>query len=275
MLKITFQNKEDAQKLLNYLHNELVSAELSFSIKDKYTINFPKYELATFKNQLREFIINDKRDEWLKTIISEQFHFSDFAEQQQIIAIVHSLLAGERDELLPFLKGITVEENLTAIIEQLSSEKTNFSFDAFVQFRLKSLISNLEQYVIVAIDEYKMEQEYQIFIHTLRHFIKKRPPKIKQLHLLFGEKPAFYDQYLQKLSKQAIKQLIAQEFLPEEIAPIDYDIVAPLLLFAPQQIHIYTNDSENMLIRTIQNIFEERIHIYPFHAFYSIKKTIT
>ena len=31
-----------------------------------------------------------------------------------------------------------------------------------------------------------MEQEYQMFIQTLREFLKDRDPKFEQLHLLFA-----------------------------------------------------------------------------------------
>lgn len=61
--------------------------------------------------------------------------------------------------------------------------KGPISFDSFSKFRLKELQERLLQIVDLAIDEYKMEQEYQMFIHMLREYLASREQKMKAIHL--------------------------------------------------------------------------------------------
>ena len=49
-------------------------------------------------------------------------------------------------------------------LHPILTEKESFSFDSFTTFRLKSFYQSLEKYAMQAIDEYKLEQDYQNFI---------------------------------------------------------------------------------------------------------------
>lgn len=277
MIEITFQHKKDALKLLECLREKQPSFfenGLLLSKEDHYIVRFSTNQLEIVKEIFRQFILVEKRDDWLRKIMSQLFHFTDPGEQQQIIEIVHSLLKGNRDELLPFLKGVEVEENVTITIDDMLTSNTSFSFDSFMKFRLRSFMANLERYVEVAIDEYKMEQEYQMFIQMLRDFIRNRQAKMEQLHLLFKDDVRFHDRSLQEMSRTDISKLVDRKLLFNHPVYVDSVTIAPLLSIAPNKIFMYTNETENPLVRTIQNIFEERVQLFPYKAFFTTKERL-
>ena len=55
-----------------------------------------------------------------------------------------------------------------------------FSFDAFVNFRLRLVHQSVKKVCGISLDEYKMEQEYQMFIQTFRDFLLSRDPKLQR-----------------------------------------------------------------------------------------------
>lgn len=271
MIEITFQHKKDVLMLLNCIRERLPSFHnhvLLLSKEDHYIVKFTTNRLQPVKELFRYFILMIKRDDWLRQIISELFHFKDPGEQQQIVQIVHSLLKGDRNELLSFIKGVDVEENVTATIEDMFVHHTSFSFDSFIKFRLRAFISNLEKYVEVAIDEYKMEQEYQMFIHMLRDFLKNRQAKINKVHLLFSDSVIFYDDHLQEINRDVISSLVDRKLLFNHPVYVDSITIAPLLSIAPNVIYIYAKEKETPLVRTIENIFEERVTLRSYQSFF-------
>ncbi|MBA4537085.1 putative sporulation protein YtxC [Bacillus aquiflavi] len=280
MIEITFQHKEDAKKLYNQLYKNfsaLQQKDFLLSIEDSHIVKLtgPRplrgEDLKLVKETFRNFILYEKRDDWFRNMISELFLFHDPEEQRQILEIIYSLLEGDREELFPFLVDIGVEENVTATIDGMFEDNISFSFDSFIKFRMRSFMANLEKYVEVAIDEYKMEQEYQMFIQTLRDFLSGRGAKLTELHLFIDEGVTFFDEYLNEIKRSVLTKMIDRKLLSNHPVYVDSITIAPLLSIAPHVIYVYTTDSEQPLVRTIQNIFEERVTIHSYEAFYQKK----
>lgn len=55
---------------------------------------------------------------------------------------------------------------------------------SFQTFRLGNYYEQLREYVEAAIDEYKMEQEYQNFIQTLRDYVTSNTPRMEKVHIV-------------------------------------------------------------------------------------------
>ncbi|BBP91448.1 hypothetical protein BsIDN1_50660 [Bacillus safensis] len=58
--------------------------------------------------------------------------------------------------------------------------KVFFSIGSFMTFRLSEYDRRLKNYVEVSIEEYKMEQEYQNFIQSLRDYVMAREPRLEK-----------------------------------------------------------------------------------------------
>ncbi|WP_433743566.1 putative sporulation protein YtxC [Falsibacillus pallidus] len=229
------------------------------------------YEQA--KHIMKEFLLFQKRADWARGILEDQFFYSEEEEQAEILAIVHEMLNGEREELTSLLEPMddagVLEEALASIFDQSEA----ISFDSFIRFRLKKYMERMVQYVELAIDEYKMEQEYQSFTNMLREYLGKKDPKINMIHLLFKQEPIFYTERFEMMNRQEIMAMLDKRLLTNHPVYIDSYTLAPLLSMAPNTIFIYTDHKDHGLIRTIQKIFEERICILSEREFWEEKKS--
>lgn len=279
MVEIIFQNKDDARKFHSFLQPYLSPFHLKNNLLILEDPNIGKVKIhqdaielkEAFKEGFYQFILNIKLNDWLRSILKEQFYYEDEEEQQQIIDIIQSILDGDRVELTSFLGEVTFNRQLEEAICEMFQKHASFSFDSFMKFRMRPFRNQLEKYVEISIDEYKMEQEYQMFIQTLRLFLNDRRPKIKHLHLLMNEGVTFFDERFDEIRRSELIGMIDRKLLFNHPVYVDSVTIAPLLSIAPLTIYLYTNDREQPLLRTIQNIFEERVEIKSVSSFYRTK----
>lgn len=264
MLKLLQFNSENEIILLNEDRHivKIVVNRLTVHFKEKV------------KHAFYEFIIKIKRDDWFKGILTNQYFFEDPIEQQQIMEIIYSILEGEREDLAVFLEKTNEEPKIREAVEQIFQGNMTLSFDSFIKFRLRPYLMVLESYVKVSIDEYKMEQDYQMFVQTLREFLLEREPRIGILHLLLDEEITFYNERLEEIKRGELSKMIDRKLLFNHPVYVDSASIAPLLSIAPTNIFLYTKNSEEPLVRTISNIFEERVTIMPFDVIDEMKEMI-
>ncbi|WP_409270877.1 putative sporulation protein YtxC [Neobacillus sp. SCS-31] len=208
------------------------------------------------------YLTGAKWDEWFRGILQDAYYFIDPAEQQHIIDIMHSILEGDRRELFIFLGKNGPEGYVKESIREMLKEGTSFSFDSFVKFRLRPFFDYMEEVAALSIDEYKMEQEYLIFIESLREFVQGRPARMNLLHVLTGDEITFYDEKLAEVKRADLAKMIDRKLLINHPVYVDSYSIAPLLSIAPSTIHLYAEEPEMPLIRTIMNIFEERVELH-------------
>jgi putative sporulation protein YtxC len=281
LAEIIFQSKLDARKFYNHLLKYLPNnyqKETILLIEDQHIVkflgSFLSSEISTLvKNAFYEFITNIKREDWFRDILKNNYFYEDIEVQEQIIEIIYSILDGQREELSLFLKTSNEEPNIMAAIEYIFKDNISFSFDSLLKFRLRPYLRALEGYVEVAIDEYKMEQEYQMFVQMLREFLMNREPKMDVLHLLFDEEITFYNDQLVEMKRAELTRLIDRKLLVNHPVYVDSASIAPLLSLAPTTIYLYTKDPDEPLVRTIKNIFEERVTIKSFAALREVSKS--
>lgn len=276
MIEIIFQSSTDARNFYEHLFEQLQS----FCQCDNNILHFEDQHIVrvsagnggnvlnTVKTAFFQFIVNQKQDDWFKRILMEHYYYDDEGEQQQILEIIHSILEGSREDLAAFVSGLDVKESLKNAIDQLFQDNISFSFDSFVKFRMRPLMNEMTKYVEVSIDEYKMEQEYQMFIHTLRDFLSGKQPKMNTIHVLMDEGVYFYDDQLCEIKRGELIRMIDRKLLSNHPVYVDSVTIAPLLSIAPSAIYLYSDDFEQPLVRTIRNIFEERLQLSPLTAFY-------
>lgn len=280
MAEITFQSKEDANQFHNYImkqrpsiprHDQMI---LLYEDNNKVKVHFERKIEEVFeacKKAFLQFIINIKLNDWFRRILREHYYFEDEDEQQQILDIIQSILQGNRSDLESLINSVNVNQQLEKAIEEMFAEHSAFSFDSFVRFRMRPFLGELEKYVEISIDEYKMEQEYQMFIQTLRQFISNRSPKIPELHLLMNEDVTFYNEQFCEIQRGELTRMIDRKLLSNHPVYIDSVTIAPLLSIAPATIYLYTDNWEEPLVRTIENIFEERVTVKKMAQFHKNK----
>jgi len=281
LAEIIFQSKLDAQRFYNHLLKYLSynhKKETILLLEDRHIVKvldgFTSVDIfELLKTAFYDFITNTKRNDWFREIIKNKYYYEDLEEQEQILEILYSVLEGQREDLAVFFKETNGELNiLKAAIDHIFQDNVSFSFDSFIKFRLRSYFQMLERSVELAIDEYKMEQEYQMFVQMLRDFLINREPKMDALHLLFNEEITFYNEQFVEIKRGELTRMIDRKLLVNHPVYVDSASIAPLLSLAPTSIFIYTKDPENPLVRTIKNIFEERVTIKTFDVLREMKK---
>jgi putative sporulation protein YtxC len=276
LIEIIFQKKQDAWNLYQHLVTRLASWQETNSIllnEDRNRVIIPeefcvKERMQLLKKSVYDFIVNVKRDDWLRVILAESYFYNDSEEQDQILDIIYSVIEGNRKELVPFMEGVEEQGIIQSSINEIFNERISFSFDSFVMFRLKAYIEQLSKWVEVAIDEYKMEQEYQVFLHTLRDFLEERNPQMSHLYLVIDENMFFYNQQFTEMKRSDLFKTIDRKLLVNHPVYVDSGTIAPLLSIAPETIYLYTDDPHQPLVRTIINLFEERVKVSPVSAFH-------
>lgn len=280
MVEIIFQSKIDATKFYNHLLkclNNKLDCENILLFEDRHIVkivnsHFHDDFFSKVKNAFFEFITVIKRDDWFCDILKNQYYFEDLEEQHQILEIIYSVLEGQREDIKGLVKETNVEPNIREAIDHIFQDNVSFSIEALLKFRLRSYLQLLENYVEISIDEYKMEQEYQMFVHMLRDFLANREPKMDVLHILFDDEITFFNEQLVEMKRGELVKMIDRKLLVNHPVYVDSASIAPLLSIAPTSIFIYTKNADEPLVRTIKNIFEERVSIQSYEALRETKK---
>ncbi|WP_421385506.1 sporulation protein YtxC [Bacillus salacetis] len=267
-----FKQYGDARNLQKFLEKESCGTlvhETLFQNQKHYIVSIKKQENKQgILDGLYRFIMNIKRLEWAAYILSEYYLYKDAHEQEQILTIVGEMLSGERDELTSLLNEWNEGEFLHGNLESLLESEEPVHFDSFVKFRLKALYERTVLYVEKAIDEYKLEQDYQMFVQMLRDYLASKSDQQETIHLYFSNCDLlFFNAELKEMKRTELLSVVDKRLLTNHPVYVDSYTIAPLLSMAPKLINVYCTEPELKLIRTIQNIFEERVRILPLSSF--------
>ena len=266
MIHIVFQDAQDAQRLFAELSRAPQPYGKLLYDDKTITIFFHEQDVvhmrALFIPIFTSCIIRAFEARWILSIISRTFFYENEEEQQQILQLAYSFIEGERYDYRLGKKMSTPREHLIAKSLHECLHEGLFSFESLMTFRLKPYYDRLMHYVELAIDEYKLEQEYQAFVHMLREIVALRQPQMNALHVLYEHGSfQFFDERFVYLSPQQLKQWIDRRLMVSQPMYIDTSVLAPLVSIAPEKIWIYTDVTDVGMIQTIQNVFQERIEL--------------
>lgn len=270
MIDILFSSRLDALKWKEISKKHHVKVELQQKRFSTF-IRHPQEDpiSASICTVFIEFILEWKRVQWAKEILETVYLYKDVEESQRILEIVCDMFSGERKELIRLLEEFPEVPFLQESFQSLQDEQPQVHFDGFAKFRLKPFMDRIGRYVEVAIDEFKMEQEYQVFIHMLREFLQTKEQQISLLRVyLHGSEPIFYNERFQRFQHDDLLKIMDKRLLINRPLTVDSFTLLPLLSLAPRNILLYTDEMETGLSRTIQNIFEERVIVLPARQFW-------
>ncbi|MDM5315622.1 sporulation protein YtxC [Fictibacillus sp. b24] len=215
---------------------------------------------------LTEFTRNKVEDICLKELIEHAFFYTDTAEQKEIFAITKSIVLGEI-EGIPEVKHLP---NLNDLIrrqwDSILEAKTEFlEFESFIKFRLKEYLATLLKVVECAIDEYKLELEYQMFVEQLRTCLtKQRSFSKSDIIIIFEKEHVFlFDEQQKQLSHTELMMLHEKALRLTNVTNLDERLLGPLIGLSPSSARIYAYDIDHPLLQTVKNIFQEKVTISP------------
>ncbi|WP_404444344.1 hypothetical protein LG307_16760 [Sutcliffiella horikoshii] len=277
MFEISFRNESDANAIyLNLLEKNPESDSILSLHKEKIVVESKDVHFYrnTIAPVLKYYIHRTKEKEWILSVLENSFYYKEEEEQEQILCILQSILLGERTDI-PNLPAIDQRDaQLETVMQSFFQEPVSFSFDSFIMFRLKEYFEGLQVFVEAAIDEYKLEQEYQSFVHQLRELLTTTDSKLDELHLVYQYQFDFYDKSFSHIPKNQLIKFMNRTHFNNYSYYIDSVVLAPLVSIAPKKLFLYTDHTEHQLVETIRNIFEERAVVLPFHYFGQNKSKI-
>ncbi|OIJ10974.1 hypothetical protein BKP35_12885 [Anaerobacillus arseniciselenatis] len=279
MIEIYLQNKLDRYNLFKdfksglhaFIKNGVVELSLASDrliIKVEENFDFEETIKPVISEILKRHVIETKEKIWLLDIVSNIFFYDDQEEQEQILAIAKSILAGERLDLPNVSKVFATEKIIYGAFSEFLSRDCKFCYESFLTFRLKSYLDKLIDCVEMSIDEYQLEQEYQNLVESFRYYIKKRPPKLNCVHLVIDKRFTFYDEYFHLITDEKLEGYLDREIVFEKGIPIQEMVISPLVSIAPKEIHLYSDEIDHGVIQSIQNIFQEKVKFYSKDSFH-------
>ena len=266
MVSITFDQKADFQFVYEHLVKDMNvkqrisinEAELTLSVKvEPYNAKLC-YHISQC---IVRCVSTNYEKQWIKQILTTKYYYQDKDEIEEITAIAKSIGEGNIEEL-PGADRYTNRVDLLhrstfSCIEQGGT----ILFDSYLRFRTGPYRALLTELIGEAIDEYKLEQEYQNFIEALRLLLKSREALLEKVVLVFDGSYCLYDMSGHKLN--GMHETLDNIPNGLSLEEIDAEIILPLLILAPKEIYLYTEDSEEGLAQTIRNVFEERLCFFP------------
>jgi len=269
-----FKSAADATRLQAYFQkNGLNEVFAEWHGRLIFTITAQRAKRHQYIGAIARFIIEVKRNEWLDRTLLKKYHYENTEERSQIIDIAGQILSGEREEAAAFAGELRENELVYEAAESLADYEGAVLFDSFLTFRLREYHERLGILLDAAIDEYKMEQEYQMFIHMLRNYLQERSPRKQTIHLYLDGQLSFYDENLTELKKEDLRDIMDRRLFSNHPVYIDSAVIAPLLSLAPKKIYVYTDQEDQALVRTLCNIFEERLVTFPCLHFHILRKS--
>lgn len=266
MISIVFEDEEDAQLLYDRFSETKKNETLRVNKENQLVVidcQGGESEFLLISSVLTDLVVTVNEEELLLEQISQVFYFDDREEQEQILSIAKSILQGEKPDL-PGLDEMSERRQLVmdAFCGFITDGMT-FDYESFIRFRLKAYKQCLQHYVEMAIDEYKLEQDYQSFVENLRTMLDQRHPLLETIHLVFKRQFALYDQRYKRVDETAVHAHLDPALKYRRGLDMEPSILVTLIGIAPRTLFLYTDDVDTGMIQTIQNVFQERVVICP------------
>lgn len=266
MISILFKDDNDAELLYDQFSVAGEGESLRVNKEDQHVVidcQGKESEFLLISSILTDLVVTVNEEELLLEQISQVFYFDDQDEQEQILSIAKSILQGEKPDL-PGLDELSPRRQLVmdAFCGFIADGMT-FDYESFIRFRLKSYKQCLQHYVEMAIDEYKLEQDYQSFVENLRTMLDQRNPLLETIHLVFKRQFALYDQRHRRVDETAVHSHLDPVLKYRRGMDMEPSILVTLIGIAPKTLFLYTDDVDTGMIQTIQNVFQERVVICP------------
>lgn len=265
-----FQSENDAQIIYEWLcarQSALLYFQQCFHLVEQQLLiveTSSNHEIVLEKlviPVLKEYILAYKEEEIIMHTLQEMFFYTDEEERFQIMNMIRSLMDGEKEDVPRKKFPQSKEELIEDSLKHFFMRNVSFTFESFMRFRLKGYIQRLVYYVELGIDEYKLEQDYQVLLDQLRYIAAKQSSKEEIVHIEHDQHFYLYDGHFLEITEEEKKRYREELMMHHPQLYIDEDVVKPLLAMAPSRIYIYTDYSSHSIIYTLQNIFQEKVII--------------
>ncbi|WP_058303246.1 putative sporulation protein YtxC [Gorillibacterium timonense] len=205
------------------------------------------------------YILEDEEETLLREMFIREYRYTAADDLDKLLGYYR--LPSEGDEPAR-KKALAIRQfrEISDTIEACLHQNGMVNIEGIMAFRLGSYRKELKETVDYAVDEYLMDKQYQEFISLLKYFVYIQQAKIPSVHVLHrgGSEFELLDDKLEALEPVKAEGGITYETLEKELNFEDL-IVSSLITMAPERIYIHTQSPDTQVIRTIRQIFEDRV----------------
>lgn len=260
--------KTNNADLINYLLNELKDIDLKnmcfseneFKIYKNVIIHYFGNDEPLFLSKIASIlsflVIDELEENLLKRLILQNYFYFEAVERNKILATCFDIMADDFFTL--FDKKFKLIYQI--FYEYLASHKS-IVLNGFINFRLKSYVSFLDDILNEAVNHFVIEKEYLEFISLLKLYINSQNYGCKMVHLVFSSSESI----LLDENKNPIEvddDIFKAKYLSDITFSANDYILNSLLTLLPRKIHLHLVDSYmDEFIHTLQLVFENRVHL--------------
>jgi putative sporulation protein YtxC len=260
---------EEIKRELTRLHPHQFGEKINLIIQPTKlccTAILPQFQLKTDAEAIyekvslgiAEYVINEIEHKIVDELIRKEHQIYNDQEIISIEKYCIQMLNGDYED-----KGVNDtrhhrKQKLALAFHKYLSQNTYLILEGFIQFRMPQYRDELCEVVEYAIDEFLMEKQYQEFISLLKYFVYVQDTKISEVHIIHKEGNDFVvlnDQLKpveNKKSEGFVVEMIDKDINYEDM------IISTLVSISPEKVYIHTRQKETQVIKTIQQIFEDR-----------------
>lgn len=282
-MKIFFESDKEVICFCENLFQENKQLEINWQVDEKWgnqlTVNAEPLNELVYQSiaiSLVNVYITFRLKRTMKEIIRNTYYFSEWHEVEKIYELSEWIVTGEDEDSRLLRNNKHPIQLLRAIFLMHIRNTQTVHYDSIVKFGMKAFEQDLIDYVGLAIDEFKREEEHQSFINSLREYIVKQEPNVPLVHVVDGPTFGYYDPHGRRYSKLELRSLMRKAPLYLFGFPEEEWNLAPLVAMMPEQIQLYVEDPSTPKIQTIINVFQEKVSLksveeFPF-PFSSLQK---
>lgn len=260
--------KTNNSKILDYLQNELIYSDIknicftrnTFKHYQNIIIHYfsedYSYFFSKISNLLTFLIIDEYEDIFIKRLLNKNYFYFDCLEKSKILNNYYDTLSNDYYEI--FDKKF---QSLYDSIYLYINNNKNIVLDGFINFRLQTYYSILDELISNIVNNYIIEKEYIEFISLLKLYINSQPSNTNVVHLVYKvDETILLDENKNLIVNP--EDLFNAKYLSDiSFSSNDYTLNS-LLNLLPKKIYIHLiNTQEDEFIHTLQQIFENRISI--------------
>lgn len=215
-----------------------------------------------------EVFLFDRYHKMIKKIARETYYYSDDEEIERISQLTDFIISEKSYQKELFGEHESLANFIFYVLKENMEESSNpIHFDSFVTFCMQPISECIEKAVGFGIDEMKREEEYQNFVHSVRHYLRNRKSKTDVLHILQGEDFTFYNEKGEKYTRIQLRRLMHRE--PLYLIGLDENElnISPVITLLPEKIYVYGDNPSEAKTLALINLFEERVQFFPLEKF--------
>lgn len=247
------------EKLTNINIDDVYYSSNSFKLYKNVIVHYLGRDLFTFYNKFSDIItdciINFYEEKIVNHIINFNYFYFDFYEKDQISKDSLELLNIEDTHDFNYRR-----ENIWISVSQYLMEHKSMILSGFVNFRIANYIKSVDSVVDISVNKFILEKEYKEFIELLKLYISSKEPSHRSIHLIYmNEDSLLLDDHKNVITVS--QNAFNAKYLSDiSFSSNDY-ILNTLLDLLPREITIHLVHEEDEFIKTLECIFENKIHL--------------